>query len=76
MKFKPTTLKVIFSIILGFVLGLLLNNLVFSKLFSSVAVNMTTTEEVYFYSPIIFWIVEIIFIIVTYIIWSLIQKKK
>ncbi|MDO8460638.1 MAG: hypothetical protein Q7S74_05990 [Nanoarchaeota archaeon] len=76
MNFKLTTLKTIISIIIGLVLGFTLNLLI-SNLFPTFAMikSSSSWETFYSYSTTIFWLVEVVGIIIVYFIWSLIQKK-
>ena len=60
MNFKPTWLKIILSIILGLITGVYTAGIGFGKVFS--------TEQLIFGFVIVF--------LATYVIYSLIQKKK
>ncbi|MBI3623446.1 hypothetical protein HY212_05210 [Candidatus Pacearchaeota archaeon] len=67
MNFKPTLLKAIISIIVGIILGWFFYILIAVNYFKSGA---------YYNKYLYFVIVVIVVILITYIIWSLIQKKK
>ena len=68
MNFKPTWLKSIVSIIIGFVLG----SIIFLATPWVWAPPLGASD---LKNRIMFWVVEIITIIVIYLIWSLLQKK-
>lgn len=69
MNFKLTILKVILVIIIGIILGFFYQSFFHSFDYSALGMN-----------PLIEWrdlaLYSIIGIILTYIIWSLVQKKK
>ena len=75
MNFKPNLLKVILSIVLGLTMGFLFN-MVLSNLFPMFKPGNEPTYLIYNTTPLYFWIVNVLTIIIFYIVWSLIQKKK
>jgi hypothetical protein len=77
MNFKPTISKAIFSILLGLILGFFLNTPLtnaFPKIFTICAKN--NFEALCYPNQLLFWIVEILAVLIIYTLWSLIQNKN
>ena len=77
MNFKSNSIKCILSIILRLIIGFLFS-MVLSNLFPNLFLIKSGNEFEVFYNsnPLSIWIVNVLAIIIFYLIWSLIQKKK
>ena len=77
MNFKPNLLKSILSIVLGLIIGFLLNIMLSNTFPNLFLVKSGNGFETFYSSNLtILWIINILTIIIFYLIWSLIQKKK
>ena len=71
MNFKSTNSKIVFSIIIGLIIGFLIKLKFLDSLIVIGETNMLTGLS----SPIV-WITFILCILITYLIYSLFQKKE
>jgi len=80
MNFKPTTWKIILSIVLGIILGYVFFGLMFNVIPSEpnqVASELGSSTVVSAFPSFgALWMFYILSAVVIYVIWSLIQKKQ